>query len=263
VSLFGDTWRYLSDPANWRGQGGMAELLVQQLLLSVTALALAVLIGLPVALWLGHLGRGGFLAINISNVGRAVPTFALLALLVTADFPGTEELGPYGRAGLATLMALTLFALPPIITNGYVAIREVSADVKQAAVGMGMTRAQRFFRVELPLGLPLVMSGVRLALVQVWATATIAALVAGPGLGRGITDGFFRSDYAKGIAGAVVVAIVALALELLSAGLQRGVDPTRRGTKRRADAPARERIGHDEGQAGSGHARPDPAGHRR
>jgi osmoprotectant transport system permease protein len=236
VNLFGDTWAYLTDPANWQGQGGMIELLVEQLLLSITALALAALIGLPVALWLGHLGRGGFLAINISNVGRAIPTFALLALLVTADFPGTQEFGPYGRAGLATLIALTLFALPPIITNGYVAIREVPGEVKQAAVGMGMTRAQRFYRVELPLGLPLVMSGVRLALVQVWATATIAAMVAGPGLGRVITDGFFRSDYAKGIAGAVVVAAVALVLELVTAGIQRGVDPTRRGTGRRADA---------------------------
>ena len=235
VNLFADTWAYLTDPANWQGQGGMIELLVEQLLLSITALALAALIGLPVALWLGHLGRGGFLAINISNVGRAIPTFALLALLVTADFPGTQEFGPYGRAGLATLIALTLFALPPIITNGYVAIREVPGEVKQAAVGMGMTRAQRFYRVELPLGLPLVMSGVRLALVQVWATATIAAMVAGPGLGRVITDGFFRSDYAKGIAGAVVVAAVALVLELVTAGIQRGVDTTRRGTGRRAD----------------------------
>ena len=91
------------------------------------------------ALWLGHLGRGGFLAINISNVGRAIPTFALLALLVTADLPGTAEFGPYGRAGLATLIALTLFALPPIITNAYVAVREVPAEVKESARGMGMT----------------------------------------------------------------------------------------------------------------------------
>ena len=75
------------------------------------------LVGLPVALWLGHLGRGGFLAINISNIGRAVPTFALLAILVTADVPGRADFGPFGRAGLATLVALTLFALPPIITN--------------------------------------------------------------------------------------------------------------------------------------------------
>jgi osmoprotectant transport system permease protein len=228
MRLLADTWRYLADGGNWSGDGGMLDLLLQQLLLSVTALALALLVGLPVALWLGHLGRGGFLAINLTNIGRAVPTFALLALFVTADFPGRADFGPFGRAGLATLIALTLFALPPIITNSYVAVREVPADVKQAADGMGMTGAQKFFRVELPLALPLVMSGVRLALVQVWATATIAALVAGPGLGRVITDGFFRTNYGKGLAGAVVVALVALALELLAAALQRAVDPNPR-----------------------------------
>lgn len=228
MTVFADTWAYLTDGANWSGDGGMLSLLLQQLLLSVSALAVAAAIGLPVALWLGHLGRGGFLAINISNIGRAVPTFALLALFVTADFPGRADFGPYGRAGLATLIALTLFALPPIITNSYVAVREVPAEVRQAADGMGMTGVQKFFRVELPLAAPLVMSGIRLALVQVWATATIAALVAGPGLGRVITDGFYRTNYGKGLAGAVVVALVALVLELLAAAVQRVVDPTPR-----------------------------------
>lgn len=228
MNLVPDTWQYLTDPANWQGPEGIWTLLVEQLLLSVTALLIAALLGLPIALWLGHLGRGGFLAINISNVGRAVPTFALLAILVTADFPGTDTFGPYGRAGLATLIALTLFALPPIITNAYVAVREVPAEVKESAAGMGMTGSQRFWRVELPLALPLVVSGVRLALVQVWATATIAALVAGPGLGRIITDGFYRTDYPKGIAGAVVVAVVAFLLEIVGSVAERSVDPLRR-----------------------------------
>jgi osmoprotectant transport system permease protein len=235
MTIFGDTWTYLLDGSHWSGEGGMLQLLVQQLLLSVTALAAALAVGLPVALWLGHLGRGGFLAINISNIGRAVPTFALLALLVTLDHPGVATFGPYGRAGIATLLALALFALPPIITNSYVAVREVPADVKQAADGMGMTGMQKFRRVELPLALPLVMSGVRLALVQVWATATIAALVAGPGLGRVITDGFYRSNYPKGIAGAVVVGLVALALELLAAAIQRALDPLPRGSRSKRD----------------------------
>jgi osmoprotectant transport system permease protein len=200
---------------------------------------IAMVVGLPIALWLGHLGKGGFLAINITNIGRAIPTFAMLAILVTADFPGTREFGPYGRAGLATLVALALFALPPIITNSYVAVREVPADVKQAADGMGMTGSQKFFRVELPLALPLITSGVRLALVQVWATATIAALVAGPGLGRVITDGFFRTNYGKGIAGAIVVGLVALALELLAAALQRLVAPGQHGG-RHGSSPKRD-----------------------
>lgn len=225
MNVLVEAWAYLVDPVNWTGTGGMLTLLVQQLLLSITALVLAVALGLPLALYLGHLGRGGFLAINISNVGRAVPTFALLAMLVTADWPGADTFGPYGRAGLATLIALTLFALPPIITNAYVAVREVPDEVKESARGMGMTGRQRFFRVERPLAMPLVASGIRLALVQVWATATIAAMVAGPGLGRVITDGFYRSNYAKGIAGAVVVAAVALVLELIAAAAQRAVSP--------------------------------------
>ena len=228
MSLFADIWAYLADAGHWTGDRGMLALLLQQLLLTFTALVAAMAIGLPVALWLGHLGRGGFLAVNISNVGRAVPTYALLAVLVTADWPGTSHLGPYGRAGLATVVALTLFALPPIITNTYVAMRGVSAEAREAADGMGMTQRQKFARVELPLAVPVIASGVRLALVQICATATIAALVAGPGLGQVITDGFYNSDYAKGLAGAFVVALVALGLEGVGAVLARAVDPTPR-----------------------------------
>lgn len=231
MNVFVDVWEYLADPGSWTGSGGILGYLVQQLLLTATALVLAVVIGLPLALWLGHLGRGGFVAINIGGVGRAVPTFALLALLVTADWPGSGTLGPYGRAGLATLIALTLFALPPIITNAYVAVREVPAEIREAADGMGMTGWQKFRRVELPLALPLIVAGLRLALVQVWATATIAALVAGPGLGRVITAGFYNSDYAKGIAGAIVVAVVALLLELLAAVAQRASNPVPRSVE--------------------------------
>jgi len=231
MKVLQQAWAYLTDGSHWSGTEGMGALLGQQLLITVTALALALLVGLPVALWLGHLGRGGFAAINISNIGRAIPTFALLALLVTADWPGTAEFGPYGRAGLATLLALTAFALPPIITNAYVAVDEVADDVKESARGMGMTAFQLFRRVELPLALPLVASGIRVALVQVWATATIAALVAGPGLGRVITDGFANTDYGKGIAGAMVVAAVALVLELVAAAVQAAVSqqPDTRG----------------------------------
>lgn len=225
MRLFVETWRYLLDGDSWAGGGGILARLLEQLLLTGTALAAAMLVGLPLALWLGHIGRGGFLAVNVSNVGRAVPTFALLALLVAADWPGSAVFGPYGRAGLATLIALVLFALPPLITNAYVGIRETPQDVREAARGMGMSGAQLFWRVEVPLALPVVASGVRLALVQVWATATIAALVAGPGVGRIITEGFARNDYAQGMAGAVVVALVALVLELGAAALQRAVDP--------------------------------------
>jgi osmoprotectant transport system permease protein len=235
MNLFADTWAHLTDGSNWAGDGGMAELLLQQLLLTFTALGIALVLGLPLALWLGHLGRGGFLAINIAGVGRAVPTFAVLALLVMWEPVGTEVLGPYGRAGLATLIALALFGLPPIVTNAYVGIDEVPRDIREAADGMGMRGRQKFARVELPLALPLIAAGVRLSLVQIWATATIAALVAGPGLGNVITAGFFNGDYPRGLAGAVVVAVVALVLEVAAALGQRAVSnsPDTRGHRPR------------------------------
>ncbi|WP_082748801.1 ABC transporter permease [Nocardioides jensenii] len=235
MKLVIDTMAWLGDGANWGGSGGLWHLMLQQLLLTFTALGIAVVVGLPVALWLGHLGRGGFLAINVAGVGRAVPTFAVLALLVMWEPVGTDHLGPYGRAGLATLIALAAFALPPIITNAYVGVDEVPRDVRDAADGMGMSGWQKFTRVELPLALPLIAAGVRLALVQVWATATIAALVAGPGLGNVITAGFYNGDYPKGLGGAVVVAVVALILEVSAAMVQRSLQNARPDT--RGDAP--------------------------
>lgn len=233
----GQLWDYFADPASWQGPQGILGYLWQQLLLSFTSIAVAALLGLPIALWLGHLGKGGFLAINISNVGRAVPTYAVLALLALRE--GGGELGPYGREGLATLVALTVFALPPIVTNAYVGMREVDRDMVEAAEGMGMRGVEVFRRVELPLARPLVLTGLRLALVQVWATATIAALVAGPGLGNIITEGFATSDTAQVVAGAVVVAVIAVLLEGAFVVAERMVDPLR--ASRRAGQASRTR----------------------
>ena len=237
MNLILDTINWLGDGANWRGDEGLWHLLLQQLLLTFTALGIALAIGLPIALWLGHLGKGGFLAINLAGVGRAVPTFAVLALLVMWEPVGSGYLGPYGRAGLATLIALAAFALPPIITNAYVGVEQVPRDVREAADGMGMSGWQKFLRVELPLALPLIAAGVRLSLVQVWATATIAALVAGPGLGNVIASGFFNGNYPKGLGGAIVVAIVALLLEVSTALVQRSLRTARPDG---GEAPARE-----------------------
>ena len=221
-------WAFLTDQSNWSGSQGMGAYLVQQLLLTVTSVVAAAMVGLPVALWLGHLGRGGALAINISNVGRAVPTFAVLVLLSVGPL-GTEQLGPYGRAGLATVVSLLLFALPPIVTNAYVGLREVDREVVDAARGMGMRGNQLFRRIELPLALPLIVSGIRLAVVQVWATATIAALVAGPGLGNVVTEGFASSNTPQVIAGALVIAAVAVVLEVAMALVERAVSPVPAG----------------------------------
>jgi osmoprotectant transport system permease protein len=231
--MLGDALAYLFDADNWSGPAGIGTFAIQQLLLTITALAAAMLLGLPLALWAGHRHRYGFLAINVSNVGRAVPVFAVLLVLSLGPV-GSETFGPYGRAGLATLISLVLFALPPLITNAHVGITEVDRDIVEASRGMGMSEGKVFSSVELPLAMPVIMTGVRLALVQVWATATIAALVAGPGLGRIITRGFANHRTDEVVAGALLVAVGALVLEGLAVLLERYADPMRRARRRPA-----------------------------
>lgn len=228
---FSKAMSYLFDGANWSGPQGIGAFMVQQLLLTATSLAIAALIGLPLALWLGHLGRGGFLAINVSNIGRAIPVFAVLIVLSVGPV-GSREFGPYGRAGLATLIALVLFALPPIITNAYVGLRGVDRELVEASRGMGMTGGEILRSIEIPLAMPVILTGLRLALVQVWATATIAALVAGPGLGRIITRGFDNRRTYEVLAGAILVASGALILEGLAVLAERRLDPVRRAQQR-------------------------------
>lgn len=215
---------WFRDPDNWDGANGVPTLMLQHTLLTLVSMLMAAAIGLPLAVWLGHRGRGGTLAVNLSNIGRAVPIVALLALLSLGVF-GTDSLGPFGRSGLATLVALALFALPPLVTNTYVGMTEVDRDMVEAARGMGMSESDVLRKVELPLAMPLIVSGIRVAVVQVWATATIAAMVAGPGLGRIIVHGYDSFDQAEQVAGALIVALTALALELVLAGVQRATNP--------------------------------------
>jgi osmoprotectant transport system permease protein len=210
---------YLTTASHWTGQAGILHRLDEHLALTGVSVAIAAAIALPLGLALGHVGRGGTLAINITNIGRAIPTFAVLTLLT---------LSPVGIGNRSTVIALVLFALPPLVTNSYIGLREVDPEVRDAARGMGMSGWQLFRRVELPLGMPLVMAGIRIATVQVWATATIAALVGAGGLGRLITDGLSNNDQGQLLAGAVVVALVALGVEGVLALVQRQVDPLRR-----------------------------------
>ncbi|MFH8218075.1 ABC transporter permease [Streptomyces sp. NPDC018057] len=224
MSTLADAWGWLTDPAHWPGDDGIAHRLLQHLLLTVVCLAASCLIALPVALVLGHLGRGGALAVNLSNIGRAVPTFAVLVLLL---------LTPVGRWGEGpTVVALVLFAVPPLLTNAYVGMREVDRDVVRAARGMGMTGAQTLFRVELPLASPMVLNGVRVAAVQLVATATIAALAGGGGLGRIITAGFNLASTPQVVAGAVLVAAFALVVEAVFETVERLAPGRSRGGRR-------------------------------
>jgi len=223
-----DAVGWLTDPENWRGPDGVATRLIEHVQLTVVSVVIACVIAIPIALWLGHIGKGGTLAISVSNIGRAVPTFAVLVLLF---------LTPLGLSVWSTIIALVLFAIPPILTNTYVGMREVDRDVVDAARGMGMGGTQLMRKVELPLAVPMLMNGVRLAAVQVVATATIAALVAGGGLGRIITNGFGRQDLPQIVAGAILVATLALVVEALMEWLQRRLDPMRRARRTPARRP--------------------------
>ncbi|MCD2462927.1 MULTISPECIES: ABC transporter permease [unclassified Streptomyces] len=213
MTTLADAWSWLTTSAHWSGENGIGHRLAEHLFLTVVCLAISCAIALPVALVLGHLGKGGALAVNLSNVGRAVPTFAVLVLLLLSP------IGSYGQ--WPTIIALVLFAVPPLLTNAYVGMRGVDPDVVRAARGMGMTGRQTLTLVEVPLALPLILTGVRIAAVQLVATATVAALAGGGGLGRIITAGFNLASTPQVVAGACLVAVLALLVEGVFEGVQR------------------------------------------
>lgn len=218
MNAISGAWDWLTTDGNWQGESGVWHRLGEHLYFTGATLAVACLIALPLALWLGHLGKGGALAVNISNVGRAVPTLAVLVLLT---------LTPLGQHGdLPTLIALVLFAVPPLLTNAYIGMREVDRSVVEAARGMGMSGGQVFRKVELPLAYPLVMTGVRSAAVQVVATATLAAMAGEGGLGRIITAGFNLQNTPQVVAGAFLVALLALLVEGVLVAAGRVCDPS-------------------------------------
>lgn len=206
---------WFSDPANWQGSGGIPTRLVEHIEISAEAVAVGAVIALPVGIALGHYGRFGNLAINLSNVGRAVPSFAILVIAFQA----------FGLGNGPVIAALTALAIPPILTNSYLALSEVDRDIKDAARGMGYRDLAQLVRVELPLAVPLLMAGIRTSAVQVVATATLAAEVAGGGLGRFIVDGYAQQIYTEVFGGALLVALLALATELALAGAERLLVP--------------------------------------
>src|SRR5881628_3009838 len=215
MDFLGRVMAWLTDPAHWRGTDGIPTRLGEHLHLSIEAVAIGAAIALPIGIALGHYGRLGNLAISVSNLGRALPSYGIL---VTA-------FQVFGLGDAPIILALTALAVPPMVTNSYVALREVDPDIREAARGMGYRELAQVLRVELPLAVPLIMAGVRTSAVQVVATATLAALIAGGGLGRYIVDGLATQDYVKTAAGALLVAVLALATELSLAWVQRLLVP--------------------------------------
>lgn len=236
MNLLGDAFVWLNDPLNWQGRGGVLYLTYEHLYISFFAVLLAALVSLPLALVLGHTGRGGGFTVLVTNVSRAIPTLALLTVFAATAI---------GFGNRATILALAVFAVPPLLTNTYVGIRGVDADVVEAARGMGLSERAVLLRVELPLAVPLIAAGLRTAAVQVVATATLAALVGGGGLGTVINEGFGQQDRPQIIAGGLLVAALALLTEAVLALVQHAVTPGR----------ARGRI-HRAMRRGSGDAHP-------
>jgi osmoprotectant transport system permease protein len=219
MSLPTDVVAWFTDAAHWHGDFGVPHRLAEHATMSSAAIVAAAVVALPVGIWLGHRGRGGAVAINLANVGRAVPSLAILALF-------QQAFGLRGWPGFGArpaFVALVALAVPPLVTNAYVGMRGVDRDVVEAARGMGMTGGQLLWRVELPIALPLVLAGLRTAAVQVVATATLAAVTAWGGLGRFIVDGFGQQDDAQIVAGAILVGLLALATELGLGRAQRAV----------------------------------------
>ncbi|HZU79340.1 MAG TPA: ABC transporter permease [Acidimicrobiales bacterium] len=211
---------WLTTAANWHGPDGIVQRLVHQVEISAAVVAAAAVIGIGLGLVLGHVGRGNIVAINVANALRAVPSLALLTLFAIAP-----AIGLRGGGFLAAFLALVPLALPPILTNTYSAVRAVDPDVRDAGVGMGMTGRQVVLRVEAPLALPLVMAGLRTAAVEVVATATLAAYVSFNDLGGYIFAGLSQRNSVETFAGALLVAVVAGAADLLLAGAQLALTP--------------------------------------
>lgn len=205
-------WLFSSE--TWAGSAenpGIAQRLVEHLGYTALTLLIALVIALPLGAWIGHSGRGGFLVVGIANALRALPTLGLLVLLFLAV--GLGLLGP--------LIALVILAVPPLLAGTYSGVANVDSSIVDAAEGMGMRGSEVLFKVELPNALPLIIGGVRSALLQVISTATIAAYVGLGGLGRFILDGLSQRDFPQMIGGSILVALLAIVADLVLGGLQK------------------------------------------
>jgi osmoprotectant transport system permease protein len=219
MNLIGQAIAWLNDPLNWTNPGGILDRLAEHLRISAGAVAIGCLIAWPLGIALGHRGRGGGLVVLVSNVTLAIPTLALLTII---------PLTAVGFGAPAVILALAVFAIPPLLANAYTGVREVDPEVRDAARGMGLSGAQILARVELPLAVPYLAAGFRTAAVQVVATATLASFVDGGGLGQLISEGFGLTLAVGGrevLAGGLLVAVLALTVEAVLAVVQRLVTP--------------------------------------
>ncbi|MCB2223669.1 MAG: ABC transporter permease [Actinobacteria bacterium] len=234
MSFLGDVASWFGTAANWWGESGILNRVFEHVQLSAFTMAVALAVALPPALALGHRNRGGGLVVTVVNLGRAIPSFGILALALPFTIELARGIDLFGwefspiSSGLGfwpTFVALLALAVPPIFANGFTAVRDVDPGTVEAARGMGLTERQILRSIEVPMAMPVVYAAMRVASVQVVATATLGALVAWGGLGRFIIDGFAQQDDVQVFAGAVLVALLAVATEALFAFGERWAIP--------------------------------------
>jgi osmoprotectant transport system permease protein len=215
--VLSDFWDYITTWSNWTGEHGILALTIAHIRVSIIATVVAAVLALPPAVALGHQRRGGFLANSIVNIGRAIPSLAIIAFCTT--------ISAIGFGFRATLVALIVLAIPPMFTNAFTGVRDVDHNIVEAARGMGMTSPEVLTRVEVPTSLPLVITGVRISALQVVATATLGALVGFECLGSLILQGLAEPNNGKLLTGAVLVAVLALITDGFFVVVQRLLTP--------------------------------------
>lgn len=237
MSFLQSTLDWFDNGDHWTGAEGIPHLLWQHIQICVIAVVVAVLIALPIGLFFGHRRTGGFVAVNVANVGRALPALALLLFAVrqfgVGDPPAWMQ--SVGIGSVPTFLVLVALAIPPMVTNTYAGVTGIDPEAIDAARGMGMSGGQMLRRVEMPLASPLIMAGIRTSAVAVVATATLAAVVGWGGLGRYIYDGSRVHDNERLFAGALLVALLAIAVELSLALVQHFVVPRGLRASRHSD----------------------------
>jgi osmoprotectant transport system permease protein len=211
MSVVTDTIEWFSDGSHWSGDDGVPIRLLEHLGYSALTVGVAAAVAIPLGLWIGHTGRMRGVAVSVTGAMRAMPTLGLLTWFALISGIGLT----------APILALVILAIPPLLAGAYSGLESVDRQTIDAARAMGMTERQILTRVEIPLALPLLVGGVRSAVLQVVATATVAAYVGLGGLGRFIIDGQALSDYPRMVSGSILVIVLALALDAVFVGLQK------------------------------------------
>ncbi len=230
IEFLGDVAAFIAE--NMWGTAGIANRMWEHVQLSAFATAVASAMAIPAGLALGHVKRGGVIAVTTVNIGRAIPSFAIVALAL----PISIRIG-LGLGFWPTFLALVALALPPMFTNTYTGVSEVDSAIVEAGRGMGLSGRQLLASVEFPLASPVILAGVRISTVQVVATATLGALVGWGGLGRFIIDGFAQQDNVEVFVGGLLVAILAIAVEIAFEVLERLLIPSGLRRPRRSEPP--------------------------